>query len=74
VNRGAVHSGPVTHGDLVEASLANLRDHRADAARWPAVEVLLCDDAALQDDALAACLHVLQGRLEALARVRYGVA
>jgi hypothetical protein len=70
VNRGAV----TTHSDLVEASLSNLRDHRADAARWLAIEVLLSDEAALEDDALALRLHSLQDRLEAMTRVRYGVA
>ncbi len=64
----------MNHRDLVEASLANLRDHRDDAARWLAVEVLLCDEAVLQDSELAARLHALQDRLEATARVRYGVA
>jgi hypothetical protein len=73
VNRSAVH-GMASHGDLVEVSLANLRDHRADAARWLAVEVLLSDEAALEDGNLAARLHALQDRLEALTRVRYGVA
>jgi hypothetical protein len=64
----------VNHGDLVEASLSNLREHRADAARWLAVEVLLSDEAALEDDDLVIRLHTLQGRLEAMTRVRYGVA
>ena len=63
-----------THGDLVEASLGNLREHRDDAARWLAVEVLLSDEAALEDDDLVTRLHNLQSRLEAVTRVRYGVA
>lgn len=64
----------LTHGDLVELSLANLRDHRADAARWLAVEVLLSDEAALEDDDLVDRLCSLQDRLEAQTRLRYGVA
>jgi hypothetical protein len=66
--------GTVNHGELVEASLSNLREHRDAAARWLAIEVLLSDEAALEDDDLASCLHALQGRLEAQARRRYGVA
>ena len=64
----------VSHSDLVEASLSNLREHRADAARWLAVEVLLSDAAALEDDDLVDRLCTLQDRLEALTRLRYGVA
>jgi hypothetical protein len=64
----------MTRSDLVEASLGNLREHRDDAARWLAVEVLLADEAALEDDDLVTRLHTLQDRLEAMTRVRYGVA
>jgi hypothetical protein len=64
----------VTHTDLVEISLANFREHRADAARWLAVEVLLSDEAALEDDDLVDGLCRLQDRLEAQTRRRYGVA
>jgi hypothetical protein len=66
--------GAVTHTDLVEISLANFREHRADAARWLAVEVLLSDEAALEDDALVDGLGRLQDRLEEQTRQRYGVA
>ena len=66
--------GTVNHSDLVEISLSNLRDHREDAARWLAVEVLLSDEAALQDDDRVDGLCRLQDRLEALTRLRYGVA
>jgi hypothetical protein len=69
-----VNGGVMTHGDLVEASLGNLREHRDDAARWLAVEVLLSDEAALEDDDLVLHLHTFQDRLEAMTRVRYGVA
>lgn len=34
----------MNHSDLVEVSLGNLREHRTDAARWLAVEVLLSDE------------------------------
>jgi hypothetical protein len=64
----------VNHSDLVEASLSNLREHRDNAARWLAVEVLLSDEAALEDDDLLTRLHALQDRLESLTRLRYGVA
>lgn len=74
MNHGAVNHGSASHGDLVEASLANLREHRDDAARWLAVEVLLSDEAALEDDNLVTRLHTLQARLETQARQRYGVA
>lgn len=66
--------GPVNNSSLVEISLANLREHRADAARWLAVEVLLSDEAALEDDGLVDGLCRLQDRLEALTRQRYGAA
>ena len=69
MNQRAVH-----HSDLVEASLSNFREHREDAARWLAIEVLLSNEAALEDDDLMILLHRLQDRLEALARLRYGVA
>jgi hypothetical protein len=64
----------VSHSDLVEASLSNLREHRDTAARWLAIEVLLSDESALEDDDLATRLHTLQDRLETQTRQRYGVA
>jgi hypothetical protein len=66
--------GQVNHGDLVEISLSNFREHRDEAARWLAVEVLLSNEAALEDDDLVDGLCRLQDRLEALTRQRYGVA
>jgi hypothetical protein len=54
---------PVNHSDLVEISLSNLREHRDDAARWLAVEVLLSNEAALEDDDLVDRLCRLQDRL-----------
>jgi hypothetical protein len=64
----------VSHTDLVEVSLSNLREHRDTAARWLAVEVLLSDETALEDHDLIIRLHTLQDRLETQARQRYGVA
>ena len=64
----------MNHSSLVEASLSNFREHRDEAARWLAVEVLLADPAVLEDDELVDRLCRLQDRLEAVARVRYGVA
>lgn len=69
-----MNHGAVTHGELVEISLSNLREHRDHAARWLAVEVLLSDEAALEDDDLVNRLHILQDRLESLTRQRYGLA
>jgi hypothetical protein len=63
----------VNHSDLVEVSLSNLREHRDDVARWLAVEVLLSDEAALEDDDLVDGLCRLQDRLEAQARQNYGI-
>jgi hypothetical protein len=70
VNSGATN----THAHLVETSLANLREHRDDVARWLAIEVLLSDEPALEDDVLVDALCRLQDRLEAQTRERYGVA
>ena len=58
---------------LVDASFSNARENRHDTARWLAVEVLLADPAALEDDELAERLIALQDRLETLARTRYGL-
>lgn len=59
--------------ELAEISLRNLREHRDDTARWLAVEVLLADPVALEDDTLQERLISFQDRLEELARLRYGV-
>ena len=74
MNPGATNHGTASHEDLVEASLGHLREHRADAARWLAVEVLMSDPDALADDELVDRLCRLQDRLEAQTRQRYGVA
>lgn len=65
---------PPNHSDLLGASLSNFREHRDTAARWLAVEVLLSNEAALEDDDLVDALCRLQDRLEAQTRQRYGVA
>ena len=41
-----------SHAELVEVSLQNVRENRDDMARWLALEVLLGDPVALEDDAL----------------------
>ena len=73
-NPSAANPGPANHSDLVEASLSNLRENRTDVARWLAIEVLLAHPDALADDELVDRLCHFQDRLEALTRVRYGVA
>lgn len=64
----------MNHDELAEASLRNLRENRDDAARWLAVEVLMQDPVALEDDELVIRLANLHDRLENLARVRYGIS
>jgi hypothetical protein len=59
---------------LADASFQNARENRDDTARWLAVEVLLANPAVLEDDELADRLLALQDRLEAVARVRYGLS
>ena len=58
---------------VAEASIRNARENRDEVARWLAAEVLLADLMALEDDELADRLLALQDRLEALARMRYGI-
>ena len=65
--------GTMTHAGLVEASLRNARENRAEMARWLAVEVLLADPVALEDSELTERLVALQDRIEALTRTRHGV-
>lgn len=62
-----------TPEDLVEISIRNAQEHPQDTARWLAVEVLLSDTAALEDDELVDRLIGLQDRLSDLTRVRYGI-
>jgi hypothetical protein len=58
---------------VVEACFRNARENPDEIARWLAVEVLLTDPAALEDDTLVERLLALQDRLEVHARVRYGL-
>ena len=58
---------------VAEASFRNARENPDELARWLAVEVLLTDPVALEDDTLLERLLALQDRLEVLARVRYGL-
>jgi hypothetical protein len=63
----------MTHAELVETSLRNARENRDDMARWLAVEVLLSDPVALEDEGLIERLLALQDRIEALTRARHGL-
>jgi hypothetical protein len=56
----------------VELSLQAGRDHRNDMARWLALELLMTDELALQDDALQEHLILLQDKIEA--KIRAAVA
>ena len=59
---------------VAEASIRNARENRDEVSRWLAAEVLLADLVALEDDELAERLLALQDRLEAQARMRYGLS
>jgi hypothetical protein len=48
----------------LETSLRAGRDHRDDMARWLALELLMTDELALEDDALQDRLILLQGKIE----------
>lgn len=50
--------------EILERSLRNAREHRADMARWLAVEVLLNDPKALEDSQLEERLYALQDKIE----------
>ena len=54
--------------DLTELSLQRARDRRDDMARWLALEVLMTDEMALEDDVLQEHLIGLQDRIEAKMR------
>lgn len=55
-----------------EMSLQAGRDHRDDMARWLALELLMTDEIALQDDTLQDRLIALQDKIEA--KIRAAVA
>lgn len=50
--------------EILELSLKNAREHRADMARWLAVEVLLNDPGTLADPILEDRLYALQDKIE----------
>jgi hypothetical protein len=52
----------------LEMSLQAGRDHRDDMARWLALELLMTDEIALQDDTLQERLIALQDKIEAKMR------
>jgi len=56
----------------LEMSLQAGRDHRDDMARWLALELLMTDELALEDDALQERLILLQGKIEE--KIRAAVA
>jgi hypothetical protein len=52
----------------LEKSLRAGREHRADMARWLALELLMTDEMAQQDDTLQEHLILLQDKIEAKMR------
>lgn len=58
----------MTVDEHLEMSLQAGRDHRADMARWLALELLMTDEMALQDDVLQEQLILLQDKVEAKLR------
>jgi hypothetical protein len=62
----------MTQDGHLETSLRAGRDHRYDMARWLALELLMTDEMALEDDALQERLILLQGKIED--RIRAAVA
>ena len=58
----------MTAGATLEKSLQAGREHRADMARWLALELLLTDEMALQDETLQEHLVLLQDKIEAKLR------
>jgi hypothetical protein len=58
----------MTADTYLEMSLQAGRDHRDDMARWLALELLMTDAIALQDNVLQERLIVLQDKIEAKMR------
>jgi hypothetical protein len=56
------------HANLTDLALRKARDHRDDMARWLALEVLMSDELALEDDVLQERLIGLQDKIEARIR------
>lgn len=62
----------MTADTQLEMSLRAGRDHRGDMARWLALELLMTDPMALQDNVLQDRLILLQDKIEA--KIRAAVA
>ena len=62
----------MTADEHVEMSLQAGRDHRDDMARWLALELLMTDVMALQDNVLQEHLIMLQDKIEAKIRAAVG--
>jgi hypothetical protein len=60
--------------DIVEQAVRAGREHREDMARWLALEVLMTDEAAGQDNVLQERLSVLQETVEQRLRAKTGGA
>jgi len=60
--------------DIVEQAVRAGREHREDMARWLALEVLMSDEIAGQDEVLQDRLSVLQEKIEEGLRVKTGGA
>jgi hypothetical protein len=54
----------MTEGEYLEMSLRAGRDHRDDMARWLALELLMTDEIAIEDDVLQEHLILLQDKIE----------
>ena len=61
----------MTVAATLEKSLQAGRDHRTDMARWLALELLMTDEMALQDDTLQEHLILLQDKIEAKMRAAF---
>jgi hypothetical protein len=57
-----------TPDPILELALRNAREHRDDMARWLALEVLLNDPLACEDEELQEHLILLQDKIEAKLR------
>jgi hypothetical protein len=58
--------------ETVECAIQAGREHRDDMARWLAVEVLITDELAAQDETLTDRLLALQETIEARLRAKTG--
>jgi hypothetical protein len=60
--------------ETVDRAVQAGREHRDDMARWLAVEVLITDELAAQDEALTDRLLALQETIEARLRAKTGAS